>query len=223
MKRAERLACAPVERSSGALRAPGGRRGRARRRGAECPISDRPAAVQAALQVDGTPPRGLPAPVRPVRPCSMLRTVRLAGAALAAAALLPAAPALGAVHTVGAGETLWGIAQASGLSAGAVAAANGLSPEAHVVAGTTLTIPAAGFAGTAPSAAPATAPVATGGGLRVRWGDNLSAIAARNGVSLAGLAAVHRRDPSRPLLAGTPLPLPAAGGAGVSAAPAATT
>jgi len=153
----------------------------------------------------------------------MLRTVRLAGAALAAAALLPAAPALGAVHTVAAGETLWGIAQASGLSAGAVAAANGLSPEAHVVAGTTLTIPAAGFAGTAPSAAPATAPVATGGGLRVRWGDNLSAIAARNGVSLTRLAAVNGLDPSRPLLAGTTLHLPAAGGAGVSAAPAATT
>src|SRR3954452_23532159 len=177
MKRAERPACAPVERSSGALRAPGGRRGRARRRGAACPISDRPAAVQAALQVDGTPPRGLPAPVRPVRPCSMLRTVRLAGAALAAAALLPAAPALGAVHTVAAGETLWGIAQASGLSAGAVAAANGLSPAAHVAAGTTLTSPAARCAGAAPAAAPAPDPAASGGGLRVRWGDNLSAIA----------------------------------------------
>jgi LysM repeat protein len=156
----------------------------------------------------------------------MLRTLRLAGAALAAAALLPAAPALGAVHTVAAGETLWGIAQATGLSASAVAAANGLSPEAHVVAGTTLTIPAAGVAGTAPSAAPApatAAAAATGGGLRVRWGDNLSAIAARNGVSLARLAAVNGLDPSRPLLAGTTLHLPAAGGAGVSAAPAATT
>src|SRR4051812_18733750 len=223
MKPAERLACAPWTRSSGALRAPGGRRGRARRRGAACPISDPPAAVQAALQVDGTPPRGLPAPVRPVRPCSMLRTVRLAGAALAAAALLPAAPALGAVHTVAAGETLWGIAQASGLSAGAVAPATGLPPGAPAAAGTPPPTPAAGFAGTAPSAAPATAPVATGGGLRVRWGDNLSAIAARNGVSLARLAAVNGLDPSRPLLAGTTLHLPAAGGARVSAAPAATT
>src|SRR3954470_8378946 len=139
----------------------------------------------------------------------MLRTVRLAGAALAAAALLPAAPALGAVHTVSPGETLWGIAQASGMSASAVAAANGLSPEAHVVAGTTLTIPAAGVAGTTPAAPAATAaPAASGGGLRVRWGDNLSAIAARNGVSLARLAAVNGLDPSRPLLAGTTLHLP---------------
>jgi N-acetylmuramoyl-L-alanine amidase len=159
----------------------------------------------------------------------MLRTPRLAGAALAAAALLPAAPALGAVHTVSPGETLWGIAQVSGLSANAVAAANGLSPEAHVVAGTTLTIPAAGVAtaaSTAPAAAPATtasAPAATGGGLRVRWGDTLSAIAARNGVSLSRLAAVNGLDPTRPLLAGSTLHLPAAGGAGASAAPTATT
>src|SRR3954454_8781302 len=144
----------PWRRSSGARRAPDGPRPRARRRAPSCPISDRRAAVQAALQGDGTPPRGVLAPGRPVRPCGMLRTLRLAGAALAAAALLPAAPALGAVHTVAAGETLWGIAQATGLSAGAVAAANGLSPEAHVVAGTTLTIPAACVAGTA-AAAPA--------------------------------------------------------------------
>jgi LysM repeat protein len=185
-------------------------------------------AVQGALQVDGTPPHGLSAPGRAVRPCAMLRTARLAGAALAAAALLPAAPALGAVHTVSPGETLWGIAQSSGVSASAVAAANGLSSEAHVIAGTTLTIPAAGVAGATTSAAPiatssAAAPAAAGGGLRVRWGDTLSAIAVRNGVSLARLAAVNGLDPARPLLAGTTLHLPTAGGAGASAAPAATT
>src|SRR3954451_16377101 len=225
MKGAERLGCAAVEEVERRPRRAGRMAPARSAADAACPISDRRLAVQAALQVDGTPPRGLPGPGRPVRPCGMLRTVRLAGAALAAAALLPAAPALGAVHTVAAGETLWGIAQATGLSPGAVAAANGLSPEAHVVAGTTLTIPAAGVAGTAPAAAaaaaPATAaaPAATGGGLRVRWGDNLSAIAARNGVSLARLAAVNGLDPSRPLLAGTTLHLPAAGGGGGRAAP----
>jgi N-acetylmuramoyl-L-alanine amidase len=158
----------------------------------------------------------------------MLRTARLAGAALAAAVLLPTTPALGATHLVAPGETLWGIAAANGLSAGAVAAANGLSPEARVIAGRTLTIPAPG---TAAAAAPAAAPTpgaaagtaATGGGLRVAWGDTLSAIAARNGVSLARLAAVNGLDPSRPLLAGTSLRLPAAGGAGTSAAPAVAT
>jgi LysM repeat protein len=155
----------------------------------------------------------------------MLRTARLAAATLAAA-LLPAAPALAAGHTVVPGETLWGIAQANGLPASALAAANGLSREAHVIAGTTLTIPALGTAAatvaTAPAAAPSTAQAATGG-LRVQWGDTLSAIAVRNGVSLARLAAVNGLDPARPLLAGTTLHLPAAGGVGTSAAPAATT
>ena len=161
----------------------------------------------------------------------MLRTVRLAGAALAAAALLPTTPALGATHFVAPGETLWGIALSNGLPASAVAAANGLSTEARVIAGTTLTIPARGAAAPVGAGAPATtaAPAATaaaptsGGGLRVRWGDSLSAIAVRNGVSLARLAAVNGLDPSRPLLAGTSLRLPVGGGAGASAAPAAAT
>src|SRR5919198_427043 len=155
----------------------------------------------------------------------MLRTARLAGAALTAAALLPAAPALGAAHTVVPGETLWEIAQQNGLPASAVAAANGLSPEAHVVAGTTLTIPAAGAAPGAPARATtaAAAPTATNGGLRVRWGDTLSAIAARNGVSLSRLAGANGLDPSPPLLAGATLRLPGQGGVGSTAAPAATT
>src|SRR3954466_7342746 len=113
----------------------------------------------------------------------MLRTVRLAGAALFAAVLLPTTPALAATHVVTLGETLSGIAAANRLSTSAVAAANGMSPEAHVIAGSSLTIPAPGAVAAA-SGAPATgATSATGGGLRVAWGDTLSAIAARNGVS----------------------------------------
>jgi LysM repeat protein len=157
----------------------------------------------------------------------MFRIARTAGAALlAAAVLLPSASAAAATHLVAPGETLSGIAAANGLSTSAVAAANGMSPQAFVIAGTQLTIPAPGTSGAAPtSSAPAAsaAPASTGGGLRVQWGDTLSAIAARNGVSLARLAAVNGLDPSRPLLAGTTLHLPASGGAGASAAPAATT
>src|SRR4051812_47416554 len=108
----------------------------------------------------------------------MLRTVRLAGAALVAAVLLPTTPALGGTHLVAPGETLWGIALSNGLPAGIVAAANGMSSEARVVAGTTLTIPARGVAApVAPSSAPAAAAPTAGGGLRVRPGDSLSAIA----------------------------------------------
>ena len=155
----------------------------------------------------------------------MLRTARLSGAALVAAILLPATPALGATHLVAPGETLSGIAAANGVSTSAVAAANGMSPTAFVISGTRLTIPAPGTVATAPAATTTgtTSSGATGGGLRVRWGDTLSGIAARNGVSLARLAAVNGIDPSRPLLEGTTLRLPAAGGAGASAAPAATT
>src|SRR3954467_5832151 len=157
----------------------------------------------------------------------MLRTVRLAGAALAAAVLLPTTPALGATHLVAPGETLGGFALPTGLPAGTVAAANGLSAEARVVAGTTLTIPARGVAAPlAASSAPAAARApaapaapAAGGGLRVRWGDSLSAIAARNGVSMARLAAVNGLDPSRPLPAGTTLHPPAARAARVPPPP----
>src|SRR6476646_3724216 len=153
----------------------------------------------------------------------MLRTVRLAGAALIAAALLPTTPALAAGHLVAPGETLWGIASANGLSASALAAANGLSPEARVIAGTSLTIPALGT-GISTSAPATTAGTSSssGGGLVVPLGDTLSGIAARNGVSLSRLAAANGLDPSRPLLAGTRLHLPASGGAGASAVPVST-
>src|SRR5436190_1888926 len=126
----------------------------------------------------------------------MLRTARLAGAALAAAALLPAAPALGAVHTVSPGETLWGIAQASGLSASAVAAA-------------TLHLPGAGGAGAsaAPAATTSAAP-APMGAYEVRPGDTLSALAARSRVPMAQMAFMNGLDPAKPLLAGTVIKLP---------------
>ena len=62
----------------------------------------------------------------------------------ASLALLPAASAAAAIHEVAPGETLSGIAIADGLPVGAVAAANGLTIDAHVVAGQVLTIPPAG-------------------------------------------------------------------------------
>ena len=49
-------------------------------------------------------------------------------------------------HLVAPGETLSGIAAGNGLSTAALAAATGLSPEAHVISGSTLTVPAASAA-----------------------------------------------------------------------------
>ena len=63
-------------------------------------------------------------------------------AAMAAFALVPAT-SMAATHTVAPGETLWGIAYANNLPTSAVAAANGLSSEARVVAGTNLHHPRA--------------------------------------------------------------------------------
>jgi LysM repeat protein len=137
--------------------------------------------------------------------------VRCIAAALVVCALAPAA-AGAAVHVVAPGETLWGIALANNLSKSAVAAANGLDPEARVIAGTTLTIPVAGSA--AVSAAPA---AASAGGYVVRPGDTLSAIAARQGVSLAALAAANGLKPTSWVLSGSTLRLPAAGSAPVGA------
>jgi LysM repeat protein len=136
-------------------------------------------------------------------------------AAMAACALVPAT-SMAATHTVAPGETLWGIAYANNLPTSAVAAANGLSTEARVVAGTNLTIPAPGQAPIPPvNAAPsspgiALAPAASGGGgYRVAPGDTLSAIAASHGVSLGALAAANGLKLDSWVIQGTTLRLPA--------------
>jgi LysM repeat protein len=147
-------------------------------------------------------------------------------AAMAACALVPAT-SMAATHTVAPGETLWGIAYANNLPTSSVAAANGLSAEARVVAGTNLTIPAPGQAPTPPvnpapsSPGTTSAPAATGGGgYRVAPGDTLSAIAARQGVSLGSLAAVNGLKLDSWVIQGTTLKLPAPGSAPVAQAPA---
>ena len=147
-------------------------------------------------------------------------------AAMAACALVPAT-SMAAIHTVAPGETLWGIAYANNLPTSSVAAANGLSAEARVVAGTNLTIPAPGQAPTPPvnpapsSPGTTSAPAATGGGgYRVAPGDTLSAIAARQGVSLGSLAAVNGLKLDSWVIQGTTLKLPAPGSAPVAQAPA---
>jgi N-acetylmuramoyl-L-alanine amidase len=143
-------------------------------------------------------------------------------AAMAACALMPAT-STAAVHTVAPGETLWGIALANNLPTSAVAAANGLSPEARVVAGTNLTIPAPGQTPTPPvnaaPSAPGTAPAPAssgGGGYRVQPGDSLTAIAARQGVSLSALAAANGLKIDGWVIQGTTLRLPAPGSAPVA-------
>lgn len=139
-----------------------------------------------------------------------------------AGAVAPAS-AGAAIHLVAPGETLWGIAVANNLPTSSVAAANGLSPEARVLAGTRLTIPArgaapaAGTGTTAAGTATGTGAGAVPGGYRVQPGDSLSLIALRQGVSLAALAAANGLKIDSWVLAGATLRLPAAGAAPAAA------
>jgi soluble lytic murein transglycosylase-like protein len=99
-----------------------------------------------------------------------------------------------------------------------VAAANGLSPDARVILGSTIQIPAAGSTGAAPAAPAASGAPAPAGGYTVAWGDTLAGIASRSGISIQQLAWMNGLDPSGILVAGTPLKLPT--GAPVSSASA---
>jgi LysM repeat protein len=128
-------------------------------------------------------------------------------AVLAAAA--PPAPAR-VPHTVEPGETLWSIALANDLTTRALAAANGLPAGAHILAGSTLSVPSVSEAASA--LARQVQPAGPGPGALgryvVRPGDSLSAIAARSGVTVQELASLNGLDPTGTLLIGTRLRLP---------------
>ena len=142
------------------------------------------------------------------------------------------APALAAVaHTVGPGETLWGIAAANNLTTRTLAAYNGLPENANVILGSTINVPTeaegaealrqAGIVPSAPATSSATVtppPVgneavsaqapAPMGSYVVRPGDTLSKLAATAGVSVDAIAAMNGLDPSKYLLYGTVIKLP---------------
>ncbi|MDQ6750773.1 MAG: LysM peptidoglycan-binding domain-containing protein [Actinomycetota bacterium] len=136
--------------------------------------------------------------------------------AVVAAMSAPAAQA--AVHTVAAGESLSSIAALDGLSTDALAAANGLSSEADLVAGSTIDIPAQD--GSQPSSSGGGG---GGGSYVVRPGDTLSGIAAAEGMSTAALADANGLAVDAPLVAGTTLTFSGAGGGGGSAGSSAST
>jgi LysM repeat protein len=134
---------------------------------------------------------------------------------------LPAVAGAAGSHLVTPGETLSGIAAANGLSPAQLAGANGLAPDAFVIAGRSLTIPSRGAA-SATSSPTSTTPAPIGG-YRVRLGDSLSAIAAKHGVSPTQLAAANGLSVAGTLIAGTSLRLPAAGSSTPSAGSASAT
>jgi soluble lytic murein transglycosylase-like protein len=137
---------------------------------------------------------------------------------------LPAAAVAAPEHEIAPGESLTSIAAADGLSVAQLAAANGLSPTAELTAGVTLRIPPQTSTGTAapgpatPNVTSAPVSAAAGGGYRVAFGDTLSAIAARYGVTVQGLAAANGLNPAGVLPAGATLTIPGATPPAVSAA-----
>jgi N-acetylmuramoyl-L-alanine amidase len=156
--------------------------------------------------------------------------ISIAGGVLAAGPTVASAYFL---HVVAPGESLSSVAATDGLSVDQLAAANGLSPNAQLVAGGALQIPPqeSGVGAAAPAStsgatgSPAdsdsdgdvdnsgtgiatsesTASPARQGAYVVQPGDTLSAIAAREGVSVDQLAAANGLDPNNYLLAGTVL------------------
>ncbi len=147
----------------------------------------------------------------------------------------PAAASANFLHVVTPGESLSSVAATDGLSVSQLAAANGVSPGASLLAGSTLAIPpktglvaaapaSSGAAGgdgdadgdelgsplrssttTAATASTATASVAPGGSYIVHPGDTLSAIAAREGLTVSQLAATNGLNPRAYLISGTVL------------------
>lgn len=156
-----------------------------------------------------------------------------------AAALTLAAPAAAQAafaHVVTAGESLSSVAAADGLTVDQLAAANGISPDSQLTAGSTVLIPPESGVATAPASSGSTSATSTatqvgdgdsadvgatsatsvstssgGGSYVVQPGDTLSAIAARAGMSVAALAASNGLDPNAPLLSGTALNLSGSG------------
>jgi N-acetylmuramoyl-L-alanine amidase len=140
----------------------------------------------------------------------------------------PAAASAAFPHVVESGESLSSVAASDGLTVEQLAAANGLSPEAPLIEGTTLQIPEQGEA-SAPSEGETSQAVESEGGESssssagasyvVQPGDTLSAIAARSGMSVEGLAAANGLEPNGTLLAGTILNV-AGGGSGLGSSEA---
>lgn len=150
-------------------------------------------------------------------------------AAMSLAAILLAAPPIASAaftHVITPGESLSSVAESDGLNVAELAASNGLSPEAPLIAGSILLIPprptlpaestaaggespGAGEAEQQASGAEETPPSsAEAGAYVVQPGDTLSGIAARDDTSVEALAELNGIDPNAPLLSESLLKLP---------------
>jgi len=150
---------------------------------------------------------------------------------------LPAVANADYPHVVSQGETLSSVAAQDGLPVSALAAANGISPNANLIAGMVLQIPPKGVSETPSTAsrgttastgavsmnstssqgAGQTGSAGTGGGSYVvRPGDTLSGIAAQAGTTVGQLAAANGISRRNLVVAGTTLTLPGGSSGGTT-------
>lgn len=139
---------------------------------------------------------------------------------------VPATASADFFHVVAPGESLTSIAAQDGLTVSQLAAANGLSTYAELIAGANLAIPPQNQASSSASAASRPAgdgdfdgdetqaggetrsvPSSSAGSYVVQPGDTLTAIAARAGETVDQLAAANGLDPNGVLLSGVALRL----------------
>lgn len=152
----------------------------------------------------------------------MKRALLLSAAALALApqmmisSAFAAAPDEETVHVVGSGETLGGIANRAGVSAGVIAKANGLAPPYTVRVGQKLDIPrdapvrpaARVIASRTPSPAQAAASADEESTHVVQAGETLNGIANRAGVSAGLIAKTNGLEPPYTVKVGQKLDIP---------------
>ena len=132
---------------------------------------------------------------------------------------VPASTATSGAYVVQPGDTLSAIAARAGVSVDALAAANGLNPNAFLLTGTVLQL--AGSSSSSGTAVPVSdtttsSGLGSGGSYVVQAGDTLSAIAARAGESVDALAAANGLDPDKFLITGTVLSVPSGSGSGTA-------
>ena len=146
-----------------------------------------------------------------------------AGAQPAAPATAGPATASARTHTVAPGENLTWIARRYGVTVAAIVSANGIADASRIYAGQKLVIPGVPSAAPAVTAAPAvvtSVPAPATASARthtVTTGENLTWIARRYGVTVAGLVSANGIADASRIYAGQRLVIP--GAAGTSAAP----
>ncbi|MCP5154082.1 MAG: LysM peptidoglycan-binding domain-containing protein [Ectothiorhodospiraceae bacterium] len=142
----------------------------------------------------------------------------------------PSPEAVGRLHLLAPGETLGGVAERYGVSARAIASANGVDDPRRLRAGETLRIPEADPAPAPPveptaSAAAPVAPVQTGEAVEhtLASGETLLAVSRRYGVPARAIMAANGIDDPHRLRAGRVLRVPAPAAAVEVSAPAVAT